>query len=365
VYVYDVFGSLAAEYSSAPLTTAPVCGTCYLSTDHLGSTRLVTGENGSVMARHDYLPFGEEIPSGYANRGADWAADDSVKQKFTGQERDSETQLDFFQARYFSAAQGRFNSPDPGNAGADLLNPQSWNAYSYVGNDPLSFVDPTGESFWSIFRNVLAVASFFVPGGQGVGAGLLAGSVAAHVTTGIQIGVAIAGATKLGMDMASEVSKSGSPNHHSDDDRAGIPPEPETRNTPTRSFSDNTASTRSGPFFTLQLADPFWVLHSLSLPYIDPFDTNHRLFGTHYCGPGGGGNTTGSLDETCKAHDTCYADAGLSANDNRNQLPAPKAKVLQHCNQQFCDATGKLPGMGPALSGWYFKVIPREPSQCR
>jgi RHS repeat-associated protein len=144
VYVYDVFGSLAAEYSSAPLTTAPVCGTCYLSTDHLGSTRLVTGENGSVIARHDYLPFGEEIPSGYANRGADWAADDSVKQKFTGQERDSETQLDFFQARYFSAAQGRFNSPDPGNADADLMNPQSWNAYAYVNNNPLNATDPTG-----------------------------------------------------------------------------------------------------------------------------------------------------------------------------------------------------------------------------
>jgi RHS repeat-associated protein len=146
VYVYDVFGSLAAEYSSAPLTTAPVCGTCYLSTDHLGSTRLVTGENGSVMARHDYLPFGEEIPSGYANRGADWAADDSVKQKFTGKERDAETQLDFFQARYYSAAQGRFNSPDPMNAGADPTNPQSWNGYAYVLNNPLASVDPDGLS---------------------------------------------------------------------------------------------------------------------------------------------------------------------------------------------------------------------------
>jgi RHS repeat-associated protein len=147
VYVYDVFGSLAAEYSSAPLTTAPVCGTCYLSTDHLGSTRLVTGENGSVIARHDYLPFGEEIPSGYANRGADWAADDSVKQKFTGQARDSETGNDFFNARYFNGALGRFLSPDPGNAGADLLNPQSWNGYSYVGNNPLARVDPTGMTW--------------------------------------------------------------------------------------------------------------------------------------------------------------------------------------------------------------------------
>jgi RHS repeat-associated protein len=144
VYVYDVFGSLAAEYSSAPLTTAPVCGTCYLSTDHLGSTRLVTGENGSVIARHDYLPFGEEIPSGYANRGADWAADDSVKQKFTGKERDTETGLDYFGARYYGSALGRFTSADDGSD-QEPGDPQSWNLYGYGRNNPLRFTDPDGH----------------------------------------------------------------------------------------------------------------------------------------------------------------------------------------------------------------------------
>jgi RHS repeat-associated protein len=69
-----------------------------------------------------------------------------VNQKFTGQERDTETGLDFFQARYFSGALGRFNSPDPGNAGASLFNPQSWNGYTYVNNNPLVNVDPSGAS---------------------------------------------------------------------------------------------------------------------------------------------------------------------------------------------------------------------------
>jgi RHS repeat-associated protein len=67
------------------------------------------------------------------------------RQKFTGQERDAETGLDFFQARCYGSALGRFTSPDPANAGADLMNPQSWNGYAYVGNNPLSFVDPSGE----------------------------------------------------------------------------------------------------------------------------------------------------------------------------------------------------------------------------
>ena len=57
--------------------------------------------------------------------------------KFTGKERDAESGLDYFEARYMSAAQGRFMSPDPENAGAFAGNPQSWNAYSYVVNNPL------------------------------------------------------------------------------------------------------------------------------------------------------------------------------------------------------------------------------------
>ncbi|MBV9083709.1 MAG: hypothetical protein JOZ62_13600, partial [Acidobacteriaceae bacterium] len=61
-----------------------------------------------------------------------------------GQLRDSETQIDFFNARYFSAPLGRFLSPDPENAGADPYNPQTWNAYAYVSNNPMANVDPTG-----------------------------------------------------------------------------------------------------------------------------------------------------------------------------------------------------------------------------
>jgi RHS repeat-associated protein len=98
------------------------------------------------VARQDYLPFGEEIPAGYAGRSSSllFGASDGVEQKFTGQIRDSETGMDFFTARYYGSALGRFLSPDPANAGADLLDPQTWNAYAYVRNNPLALVDPMG-----------------------------------------------------------------------------------------------------------------------------------------------------------------------------------------------------------------------------
>jgi RHS repeat-associated protein len=145
-YAYDIFGKLIAEYSSNPGGTTPPCGTCYISTDHLGSTRLVTGDNAAIIARHDYLPFGEEIPAGQARRNSEWGANDKVNQKFTGKERDLETGLDYFGARYMSSAQGRFTSPDPTFLNIlKVTNPQRWNLYGYATNNPLKYIDPDGQ----------------------------------------------------------------------------------------------------------------------------------------------------------------------------------------------------------------------------
>jgi len=65
-------------------------------------------------------------------------------QHFTGYEADGEIQLNFAQARYQSAAQGRFTSPDPLGASMAMGNPQSFNRYSYVVNNPVNLVDPSG-----------------------------------------------------------------------------------------------------------------------------------------------------------------------------------------------------------------------------
>jgi len=140
-FVHDAMGNLAAEYGGPP---PPTAGTEHLSVDHLGSTRLVTDGSGNPLWCADYMPFGEEIPPGtsgrtgcYASGQYPEAAPDPIDVKFTGKERDAETGLDFFGARYFSGSMGRFTSPDPGNVGADIRNPQSWNAYAYTGNNPL------------------------------------------------------------------------------------------------------------------------------------------------------------------------------------------------------------------------------------
>ena len=72
---------------------------------------------------------------------------DGIRQQFTGKERDNETGLDYFGARYYSPAQGRFTSVDPKNASADPADPQSWNGYAYARNNPLKYVDPDGRKY--------------------------------------------------------------------------------------------------------------------------------------------------------------------------------------------------------------------------
>jgi len=143
-YVYDAQGNLAAEYSTAG---NPQMGTLYLTVDQLGSTRLETqmvGTAPGVVSRSDYLPFGQEIPSTW-NR-SNYQPDPSQTLKFTGKERDAETGLDCFGARYLSAAQGRFISTDPTLSSAQPQNPQSWNRYAYVYNNPSRHIDPDGQA---------------------------------------------------------------------------------------------------------------------------------------------------------------------------------------------------------------------------
>ncbi len=146
VFVYDALGQLAAEYSNASQPASP-CQTCYLSYDHLGSVRMITDQNGTVVSRHDYLPFGEEIRGGQAGRSGQFGSTNGIQQRFTGKERDLESGLDYFEARYYGSGLGRFMSPDPENAGAFANDPQSWNAYAYGRNNPLKYTDPDGLTY--------------------------------------------------------------------------------------------------------------------------------------------------------------------------------------------------------------------------
>ncbi len=105
-------------------------------TDHLGTPRLkLHVTTAASEARDDYYPFGQQV-----NTVVDAAHD----RRFTGKERDAESGLDYFGARYYHSVAGRFLSVDPVLDSADPINPQSWNRYTYTFNNSLKYVDPDG-----------------------------------------------------------------------------------------------------------------------------------------------------------------------------------------------------------------------------
>jgi RHS repeat-associated protein len=120
----------------------------WLVADHLGTPRMIIDQAGTLanIKRHDYLPFGEELfaPTGGRTAAHGYASGDGVRQQFTAKERDIETGLDYFGARYYGSMMGRFTSADPLLASGRASVPQSWNRYSYALDNPVRLTDPSG-----------------------------------------------------------------------------------------------------------------------------------------------------------------------------------------------------------------------------
>jgi RHS repeat-associated protein len=122
-------GGTQVKYSGNAIST-------YRLPDWLGSFRVGSNPNRTYSWGVAFAPFGEM----YAQSGVPaWS--------FTGEEGTADTVSDEydFLARKLHSAQGRWISPDPaGSSAADAANPQSWNLYAYVLNNPLIAIDPNG-----------------------------------------------------------------------------------------------------------------------------------------------------------------------------------------------------------------------------
>ncbi len=106
----------------------------FYHTDHLGSSLAMTDETTTVIWNQNYLPFGEP-------HGGSGVVENS--RQYTGKEFEEETGLYYYGARYYHSGLGRFMSVDP--APADPTDPQSWNRYAYVLNNPYKYIDPDGQ----------------------------------------------------------------------------------------------------------------------------------------------------------------------------------------------------------------------------
>ncbi|HMT09185.1 MAG TPA: RHS repeat-associated core domain-containing protein [Pyrinomonadaceae bacterium] len=155
IYVFSG-GKLVAEYTNTTPPTNPTVS--YTATDLLGSPRVLTDSLGAVVSRRDFLPFGEEVYADEANRTSaqkyTTTGDDGLRKRFTGYEKDKETQLDFAEARMYENRYGRFTAVDPLLASGKSGNPKSFNRYVYCFSNPLAFTDPDGLQAGRWYRQV-------------------------------------------------------------------------------------------------------------------------------------------------------------------------------------------------------------------
>ena len=157
----------------------------WVLTDQAGSVRVVLDEAGEVVGRRDNLPFGQPIldvgsveASGATMEGAEatsvgdvsaglWSWHHVIRPRYAGMEKDVGTGLEHTPYRKYESALGRWTSPDPYPGSMSVADPQSFNRYSYVQNDPVNFTDPSG---------LLMSSGMWTPGQGGYGCDAAYGS---------------------------------------------------------------------------------------------------------------------------------------------------------------------------------------------
>jgi RHS repeat-associated protein len=179
-YTQIVYGPLGAKYATMSAQTLqkgfvplPLGSTAvytssglayYRHKDHLGSSRFASTPSRTMYSSTAYAPYGEP----YKQAG-------TTDLSYTGQDQDTVSGMHDFLDRRFMTVQGRWLSPDPMGIGAvDPTNPQTWNRYAYVTNNPMAMVDPFGDDgCYDPDGNDVGVAQVncYTAGGQWLGGG--------------------------------------------------------------------------------------------------------------------------------------------------------------------------------------------------
>jgi len=322
----------------------------YRLTDHLGSLALETDGSGNVVGSNLYAPYGQLMTSSTSDPYA-----------FTGLEHDTENGSYHAWARNYTIAQGRWLRPDPDDGSYDLMNPQSFNRYSYVNGNPLMFTDPTGLD------------------GNPIGAGgTVGGCVSAALSEGGNVYADIGCGLSLLKDLFGLFG--GGPTFH-----GSLQPRPRTSTgvwndtfgIPYGGLSNGITGALGLPsggcefgacgggmeFTNNGSLDPsnrfqytvasIAELLGFGMAYANWGDPNERLFGTHWCGPGGGGREVNQLDSLCHVHDNCFASFGVDASVNmpgHHNTPLSPEQItgITGCNQVLATGAkgliGKVPG---------------------
>jgi RHS repeat-associated protein len=127
-------------------------GSAFVLSDNLSSSSVITDSTGNILELTDYLPFG--------GLNLDEQYGFNEQRKYIGEEYDTDSGLNYLNARYYDSNKGQFVSEDPQFWNFDqawLLDPQNQNSYSYANNNPIIHSDPSGLKLIDIYVNVFGL----------------------------------------------------------------------------------------------------------------------------------------------------------------------------------------------------------------
>ena len=158
----------------------------FFHSDQINSSNVITDSSGNRAALYEYDPYGKVVTHTGIN----------IKHQFTGQEADDSTGLYYYNARYMDPQLGRFVSAD--DTISNPFDPQDLNRYSYVRNNPINFVDPSGHNWFSKLIGAIAGAVAFVASGFNPAVGIAAFSAVDSTISARQNGASWGRALSIG-----------------------------------------------------------------------------------------------------------------------------------------------------------------------
>ncbi len=184
-YIVRIAGPEATTMGTITITEPHKGRRSYYHNDHLGSVIARTDDSGIILQRFDYDPWG--MPVRQLGSSDQWPAYGLHGRGYSGHEMLENSKLIHMNGRIYDPAIGRFLSPDPIVKGG--FNLQSHNRYSYVLNNPLINIDPSGHVWKKIkrfFKRAFrAVGRFFKRYGA-----MIAGAIAGFMTGGWALAIA-------------------------------------------------------------------------------------------------------------------------------------------------------------------------------
>jgi len=314
-------------WNGLPVSYFDGTGTSFTHYDPFGTKRAesnyyqVGGWFDGMTSTYTSLPFGDGYGEGYGNSGVNGDAN-----HFALLDQDLTSGTEHAQFRQYSAGWGRWMSPDPYDGSYDAGNPQSFNRYSYVGNMPLSFTDPTGLDGTSCTICSIGIAAGVTALVDELEALLRRPQFRGTTTPRpnaqpwdeyhIHYGANIAGAFGLPGGAGCEFGACGF--------QQGSTPQ-----------TTSTVLSYAYDFSEALLFAP------------SNRGTPLRLFGSHWCGPGGAGSPNSDVDRACQMHDTCLGDHGINFWGNIAVAPvfwtSEQKRAAQVCNQALYNTVKQYP----------------------